>query len=319
MSLSRRFGLGRLAYWLYHAPRGFIKRCAVEGPLNLWLSARGQKAMERAAGSLPPTPTAGIDAPGVTFLTGAKFWYQTAFCAVSLLRTAGRPLGVEVLDDGTLTGAQANELTRVLPGVRIHPIAEVLQRLDEYLPADRYPSLRARRLVYPHLRKLTDVHAGHTGWRLVLDSDMLFHRRPDELLGWLASPDRPCHMLDVENAYGYSSNLLTELAGGPVPDRVNVGVCGLKSDDIDWNQLENWCSLTLEREGSHYLQEQALTALLVTGGDRLALSKSEYVVRPTATETKHPTVALHHYVAESKAWYFRFGWQLTEIRARAVR
>lgn len=316
MSLSRRLGLGRMVYWLYHAPRGFVKKCVTEGSLNLWLSARGQKAMERAAGSLPPTPAAGPDTPAVTFLTGAKFWYQTAFCAVSLLRTAGRPLGVEVLDDGTLSAAHADVLSRLLPGVRIHPIAEVLARLDAFLPADRYPSLRARRLVYPHLRKLTDVHAGLTGWRLVLDSDMLFHHRPDELLGWLASPDRPCHMLDVDNAYGYSPGLMAELAGGPVPDRVNVGVCGLKSNDINWDQLEKWCRLTLEREGSHYLQEQALTALLVSGGEWLALKESDYVVRPTAPETKRPTAALHHYVAESKAWYFRFGWRKSETRVR---
>lgn len=318
MSLSRRLGLGRLAYWLYHAPRGFVKRCAAEGPLNLWLSARGQKAMERAAATLPSTPTATGDALTVTFLTGAKFWYQTAFCAVSLLRTAGTPLGIEVLDDGTLSDTDADSLARVLPGVRIHPIAEVVTRLDAYLPADRYPSLRARRLVYPHLRKLTDVHAGRTGWRLVLDSDMLFFRRPDELLNWLATPDRPCHMLDVDNAYGYSAGLLAELAGGSVPDRVNVGVCGLKSDEIDWDKLEKWCRLTLEREGSHYLQEQALTALLLSGRERLALHEVGYLVRPTATETKRPTAKLHHYVAESKAWYFRFGWRQVETRMRSV-
>jgi hypothetical protein len=155
---------------------------------------------------------------------------------------------------------------------------------------------------------LTDVHAGETGWKVVLDSDMLFHRRPDFLLDWLASPDRPCHMLDVGNCYGYSLKLMSDLAGAAIPERLNVGLIGLRSEAIDWERLEHWCGTMIEREGTHYLHEQALTAMLVAGGPRSAAPAEDYVVRPTRAETERPTAALHHYVAESKAWYFRFGW-----------
>ena len=61
------------------------------------------------------------------------------------------------------------------------------------------------------MRKLTDVHAGRTGWRLFLDSDMLFFARPDFLLAWLADPRQPCHMIDVVSAYGYSPGLMVFL------------------------------------------------------------------------------------------------------------
>ncbi len=307
--LAKRLRLGALAYRLFHAPRGFLKRCLREGPVNLWLTRRGQAEMERAADRLPPAEPAPPGAPAVHFLTGAKFWYQTAFCAHSLRATAGAPIRVVVIDDGTLGADHTAALARALPGVEVRTAAAVLRRLDEHLPAARYPALRARRLVYPHLRKLTDVHAGETGWRLVLDSDMLFHRRPDFLLDWLAAPDRPCYIPDVDDAYGYSPGLMAELVGGPVPRRVNVGVCGLRSDAIDWDRLEVWCRTLLEREGSHYLQEQALTAMLVAGQACAVGPAADYVVRPTRSESERPTAALHHYVAESKAWYFRFGWR----------
>jgi hypothetical protein len=312
-SLARRAGLGQLAYLGWHAPRGFAKRCAREGPVNLWLSARGRAAMIRAAGRLPalPRPTSPTTLT-VHFLTGRLFWYQTAFCAYSLLRHSADPIRVVLIDDGSLGEAEVGPLRRVLPDVAVVSADEVRDRLDAHLPAAQYPALRARRLVYPHLRKLTDVHAGQAGWRVVLDSDMLFHRRPAALLDWLRAPTRPCHMVDVENAYGYTPGLLRELAGGPVPDRVNVGVCGLRSDDIDWDRLEAWCRATLDREGSHYLQEQALTALLLAGRDRVALDETEYVVRPSRDESRRPRAALHHYVAEAKAWYFRYGWQTVE-------
>jgi hypothetical protein len=319
--LARRFRLGKLAYRLIHAPRGVLKTCAREGPLNLWLARRGRAAMERAARRLPSTgEPASRDAPCVHFLTGAKFWYQTAFCGYSLRVQAGAPIRVVVLDDGTLRAEHAAALSGVLPGLEVRSVDEVAHRLDEYLPVAKYPALRHRRLVYPHLRKLTDVHAGGTGWKFVLDSDMLFFRRPDALLQWLAAPDRPCHMRDVESAYGYSAALMTELAGGPSPDRVNVGVCGLRGDDIDWDRLEHWCRTLSAREGDHYLQEQALTAMLVAGQRRAEAPEADYVVRPTRAEVEHPTAALHHYVAESKAWYFRFGWRhaITQLAAAAA-
>ncbi len=307
----RRLGAGQLVYRGWHVPKTFLRKCAREGPLNLWLTASGRQAMERAAGTLPPTPVAPPDAPVVCFLTGRPFWYQTAFCAHSLLSHAGRPLRVVVFDDGTLSAEHADLLERILPGLKIVWAAETQQRLDESLPAVRFPTLRHRRLVYPHLRKLTDVHAGGTGWKLVLDSDMLFHHRPDFLIDWLEHPTQPCHMVDVEDAYGYSPELMTELAGAPIPERLNVGVCGLRSDAIDWDRLEAWCRNLLEREGSHYLQEQALTAMLLAGGPRAAAPAEQYVVRPSRSETEGPTAALHHYVAESKTWYFRFGWRKT--------
>ncbi len=302
--------LGRLAYLGFYAPRAQFRKIAKEGPINLWLSARGRAAMERAAHRLEPLPrTTEPAARTVYFLTGKRFWYQTVFCAYSLLRLAKEPIRISIVDDGSLGEFESIILKRILPEVEFDWAKDIVARLDQHLPAAKFPTLRSRRLAYPHLKKLTDVHAGQQGWRVVLDSDMLFHNRPTEFLDWLAAPDRPCQMIDVQSSYGYSAELLAELAGGAVPDRVNVGVCGLQSDAIDWERLEHWCRTLLEREGSNYLQEQGLTALLVSGQSRLALPEGEYIVRPTRGESRRPTVALHHYVAESKAWYFRYGWR----------
>lgn len=266
MSLSRRLGLGRIKYHLYHAPRAAARKVAAEGPLNLWLSARGRAAMERAARRLPPVATnAQPAAVPVCFLTGEHLWYQTAYCAQTLVRRSGPGLRLVIHDDGSLTPPAVAALRAALPNAEFESAADTEARLDDRLPAGRFPTLRARRTVSPLLRKLTDIHAGRAGWRLFLDSDMLFFGRPEFLLGWLANPPGPLHMIDAVTSYGYSPGLLAELAGAPVPERVNTGICGLKSDDLDWDRLEVWCRTTIEREGSHYLQEQAMTALLFAG------------------------------------------------------
>ncbi len=176
-------------------------------------------------------------------------------------------------------------------------------------PPPGSPSLRSQRLTYLHLRKLTDFHAGHRGWRLVLDSDMLCFRRPDALLAWLAAPDRPIHMLDVHNSYGYPDAALAALAGRPAPDLVNVGICGLHGDALDWERIESWCAQLLAGHGTSYYLEQALIALIVSGQQALRLPSDDYRVMPDESECRHPTAVMHHYVAGSKRGYFRHAWR----------
>ncbi len=310
MSLARRLRLGRLAYLGWHQPRAELARSWREGgPLNQFINWRGRVAMERAAALLPPRPMPAPDAPEVCFLTGRKFWYQTAFCCWSLSQESGREFAPVFMDDGTFDDALRAEGLRLFPGARFFNRAEIEERLDAHLPAARFPALRAQRRTYVHLRKLTDAHAGRRGWRLVLDSDMLFFRRPDALLAWLAAPDRPIHMLDVQDAYGYPAATLAALAGRPVPEKINVGICGLRSDAIDWEKLEYWCHELLARHGSSYYLEQALVALLLANAAPLRLPATDYLLLPTEAECRAPTAALHHYVAESKRGYFRHAWR----------
>ena len=66
--------------------------------------------METAAYCLPPLPHPhpGQSPLEVWFLTGRRFWYQTAFCAWSLAYHSGRPLTVHLADDGTRLGTGAD-------------------------------------------------------------------------------------------------------------------------------------------------------------------------------------------------------------------
>ena len=301
---------GRLLYLLYHAPRGSLERCyRAGGPIQQWITHRGQAAMRAAAAHLSPHAPPPATAPRIAFLTGTKFWYQTAFCAASLLRVTDRPLAFEFMDDGTFDVAFTTEAQRLFPGCLITTAADVETRLDAVLPTTRFPALRSQRVVYLHLRKLTDGHAGRTGPRLVLDSDMLFFRCPTALLSWFDDPAKPIHMLDVQDAYGYPPATLAELAGTALPPLVNVGILGLRSDLIDWPKLEYACATLLSRHGTSYYLEQALSALLIAGQPTLRLPVGDYRLLPDENECRAPSAALHHYVAESKRGYFRHAWR----------
>lgn len=308
--LARRLRLGRLSYLAWHRPRAAIARSRrAGGPWHQWLDHRGETAMRRAAAHLPPRADTRHAPAEVWFLTGRRFWHQTAFCAWSLLHHSADAVRPGFIDDGSFDDALVAEARRLFPGSLVRRAAECETLLDAALPVAQFPALRAQRRTYIHLRKLTDAHVGHRGWRLVLDSDMLFFRRPDALLAWLAAPDRPIHMLDVHDAYGYPAATLAELAGRPVPSCVNVGVCGFRSDTLDWPRLESWTARLLARHGTSYYLEQALVALLAADADPLRLPRDDYLLLPSLAESRAPTAALHHYVDLSKRGYFRHAWR----------
>jgi hypothetical protein len=200
-TLSRNLGLGKLIYKLVYAPQGFVKTTWQRGPLNRYLSYRGQQHMEAAVSQLQPfaiqpnRPSADI-----YFMTGSKYWYQTCFCAHSMQQHSPVNLRPVIYDDGSLQTGQKAEILRIFPLGKIVGLDAIETRLDQVLPKAEFPYLRSHRLRQPLIRKLIDFHAGESGWKLFLDSDMLFFRTPQFLLDWLAAPQAPCYMVDVKNA-----------------------------------------------------------------------------------------------------------------------
>lgn len=320
-SVSRALGLGSLALRAYHQPLARLRQSIAEGgPLEQRRTEQGRREMIAAARVLPPLiAPEGPASLQVAFLSGDRFWWQTLFCVVSLQTHSPTRIVPVVYDDGTFDEGTWSSFSRVVPWARLVSGVDIQARLEAHLPTTRFPALRSRRLVYPHLRKLTDIHVGRSGWLAVLDSDMLFFRRPQALLDWLAAPDRHCCLVEPISCYGYSPGLMRELVGSDPPERVNVGVCGLRSDAIDWDRLEYWCREMLEREGTHYFQEQALTAMLMTGQECHRFGPPDYVVFPSLAEGRNPAAALHHYVSSSKRSYFQHGWRRALADAEARR
>lgn len=315
-SLAQRLGLGKLALALWHQPVDRLRDSLRNGgPWEERRTERGRQAMEAAAFTLPVPPPMPGRPLELHLLTGRRFWYQTAFCLWSLARHAQRPLAPVIYDDGSLAAEFRAPLARLFPATRFVGRAETVARLDAHLPAARFPALRERWLNYPNIRKLTDPHLGSAGWKLVLDSDLLFFRGPDFLVHWLDAPAQPLHAVDYETSYGYSRPLMNELAGAPVPDLINVGLTGLNSSELDWERLEHWCHTLIAREKTSYYLEQALIAMLVAGRPCAVAPVGDYVTLPEPPEATNCRAVMHHYVAQSKRWYFQHNWARVAGRA----
>jgi hypothetical protein len=274
--------------------------------------------MESAARQLPRSAEPAQHEPlPVYFMSGRDHWAMTAFCAFSLLESTNSSIVPMIMDDGTLGDAQRDELQRILPRVVFLNRDACEDNVNRWLPEERFPALRAMRRELPLMRKLLDLHAGQRGWRLFLDSDMLFWSEPIWMLEWLRAPSRPAYMSDFKTCYGYSEALLQRTLGRPMPPLMNTGICGLLSETIDWPQVERWAAKLLQAEGTHHFSEQCLCAMiLAANGGRPA--PRDYLIWPTAAETRRASAVMHHYVAESRVWYHVYGWPAILRQALSV-
>lgn len=297
-------------YRAFYGPRNTVRHILHTGVRKHIEIEIGRTAMKKAADRLVEKCGASSSEHMVYFLTGQKYWYQTAFCLYSLQQYAPFPISGVFIDDGTFDRALCAQVRKSFPSSRIILKEEIAAQLDLVLPNDRFPTLRNRRLVYPHIRKLTDVHIfPTTNPKLVLDSDMLFFKRPAALIHWLEYPDHLLFLEDVVESYGYTRELMAQLSGqSAVPLRLNVGVAGMPSECISWDELETWTAELLFKEGSSYLQEQALTAMIAAKWPYAYLDSVNYKVCPRISDTSVPEI-LHHYVADSKYDYFVKGWK----------
>jgi len=293
---------------LYRHPLSQLKRYRrFGGYFSYRAMMSGSRQMMEASLQLPPVQCYAHGLP-VYFLTGKNYLYQTLFCIWSLVKFTNEEFLFILVDDGSFDSTLVTQIQKQLPGCTIVMQDEVDKNLQQRLPSQQYSHLYQKRIVYPHLKKLTDIHTlAGVDWKLVLDSDMLFWDTPHEIIQWLKKPEQPIHMVDCVESYGYSKQLMEKLSGHPIPSLLNVGAIGLNSTEINWSVLDNWMKVLEEKEGSSYYLEQALTAMLIGEQQSTILDKDQYKVNPSQGDTKPPV--LHHYVDLSKKYYYTQAWR----------
>lgn len=299
-----------LINFFYRYPKAKLKHFErFGGYFNYCKMMAARRRMEQASLKLPPVISASDGLP-IYFLTGKNYLYQTLFCIYSLILVANVEFRFILVDDGSFNEELIARIKKQLPGADIVTKENIAQNLRKVIPAEQYPCLHHKRSVYPHIKKLTDIHSlPHDGWKLVLDSDMLFWNTPVELIDWLKNPTTPIHMIDCEESYGYSMSLMEDISGKSIQPLINVGVIGLNSNDISWYDVENWIKALEAKEGTSYYLEQALTAMLIRNRCSTVLEASNYIVNPNTNAIKNQQGILHHYVDISKDGYYKTSWE----------
>jgi len=264
-----------------------------------------QKQMQKYSAKLPPILSHHDGLP-IYFLTGKSHLYQTLFCAYSLSKVTTEKIQFTLVDDGSFDDGLIHQAKQQMPNVRLVLKDEIEKNLEYLLPINEYPYLHHKRKVYPHIKKLTDIHTiDPNTFKLVLDSDMLFWDEPITILNWLKKPDGCVYMLDCEESYGYDKDLMKSLCGFEIPKMMNVGAFGFNSAILNWKNIENWSHSLENQQGASYFLEQALSAMLIANEEKTILDKAEYIVNPNDDNFG----TLTHYVDLSKKRYYTSDWK----------
>lgn len=202
----------------------------------------------------------GEDSPHfeIHMLLGHRHVGMCLWSVKSLLHVAGRKYKVVLHDDGSLTARDLDTLKKHLINVRIFGKAIADENLRERL-TDFPNSLEFR-----FSSKETANHRGQYNMFimslilfdynllteaskiLLLDADVLFFKKPKEIMDWVDDPEDTRTLYSVE-AFSPYRNERNELCFGPkTPRTLNSGLICLHKSVFDLEAIEGWIGANKE-------------------------------------------------------------------------
>lgn len=173
-------------------------------------------------------------------LNQARFW-EGAWALYSF-RTYFGPCRIVVLDDGTLKEERRTILQTLFPGIQVPAVAAhdamMFSRLEK-LGLKRCLAWRQR---FVFFRKLVDpcLLAENKGM-VLLDSDCLHFRVPEEVCKWAENPDRIWFITDqVRHSFCASHGILSEICGAMLPEFFCAGYLCLPRQSLKLHRVEQY-------------------------------------------------------------------------------
>jgi hypothetical protein len=313
-ALARRLGIGKAIMKWRHVRHIGIRSYAVQ-----------QLARSRFLELIrDATPIAvGGTRLGVHMLLHHKRLLEGIWTLYSFVYFAGADLDIVIHSDGSLTPEDEAAIRRVLPGTRIISREVSDQIVETALTTAGYQNcLRLRRTLKFGI-KLIDVRFFAKAANVViLDSDVLFYARPNELIddldlgaAYLPGPAR--YSLDIADNYCLPEDALVQALGGRCISRFNPGVMRVPADAPSLSHVERFLNAaefwTLDGNAS-YFAELSCWAMDLTLRDAAPLSDG-YVLAPRGIDDRMvaghfcggPSSALIYYTAALPALARRIG------------
>jgi len=194
-------------------------------------------------------------------LTGAQDWQLAAWMLASFFHSTGHAWPIVIHEDGTLPVEARETLEAMFPKIRFIGREESDAEMAKVLKP--YPLCAGYRAMHPLAQKIFDAPHYCTAERfMVLDSDILFFRRPKEILTWADAVNEDCWFNEdvAESALVSPKEAVEELELTLWP-RVNSGLCLLHKKSLDLALCERALERTAILRGKVWRIEQTLFAI----------------------------------------------------------
>jgi hypothetical protein len=164
-------------------------------------------------------------------------------------------------DDGTLTSPDLEKIAQVAPYATIVRRTDADKLAAELLKA--HPQCASNRMKHNWFLKFFDCcfHAPHPNY-IVLDTDVIFYRKPDEILDWCRNKPGSCHyMKDARETYCSPRSEILERVGLDLWEAVNSGICLMPKSAVDLDLSERFLAEFAENARHYIFLEQTLFAV----------------------------------------------------------
>lgn len=276
-----------------------VKRVTKHGPGYLW---RRYLVPARILNTrVIRTETAGDVT--VCVLTSRNDWQPCLWSLVSFYEFTRLRLPLLIYSDGTLDSTRTARIKRIFPDARI--IDPAAADVAVAGPLSRFPSCRKFRLMQPCARRIIDLPLLCTSNSiLMLDSDVLFFSRPDELVRQIESArsGRFIFERDPQDSYFESKESVLKNYNVSIASRVNCGIMLADISRFDYARIEEW--LSVDSNWKHPWAEQTLWAMYAGEARTTFLDECYDVTMSTHIE---PDAVMKHYIKPIRDFMYMEG------------
>jgi hypothetical protein len=207
---------------------------------------------------------------------------------------------ITIHDDGSLTEQDKRLLQHSLARCRVIDRADADRKLDRAL--ESHPHSRRMRKTpgfYCSLKLFDPWVYSTRDVILLLDSDILFFRRPSELLEH-AAKGAACFNSDYQSSYTVGGDEVLRRLGIEVLENVNAGLVVLARRDYDLDLVESYFATFASAIPNLNRHEQTAYAILLSRCGAHRLSEDYQISR----QSIGPKTASHHFVNDGSRLQF---------------
>jgi hypothetical protein len=236
-------------------------------------------------------------------LTSRNDWLMCLWSLVSFLIFSGLRVPLLIYSDGTLKSSHIKRIKSVFPNARIVDPSTTDDFVEQVL--SEFPNCRHFRRTQPCARRIIDLPVlCNSKFILMLDSDILFFKRPDELVRYLNAeyPARFVFERDIQDAYFESRENIRKTFEVDVASSVNCGIMLADIEKFDYARIEGW--LGDASIGRHPWAEQTLWAMYA-GEERTTFLSEPYNVNISAEIEAN--AVMKHYIKPIRDFIYTQG------------
>ena len=269
---------------------------------------------------LPPVQTdaAAGDSPIEVHLVCCQKDYLCALWALkSFYFTAAVTYPLIVHLNGHMTALALTRLRKHLPNARLLQQEEADKTVIDWLEANHCPRLQKTRAKNGFMLKLIDVNLlSRDPNVLLLDSDVLFFRRPQELLDAVQAPlGGSLFQRDAGSTYNVTLDEARTELGISLAPAVNTGIVLFNTDSIDLRRCEELLGHPGVARQTGWI-EQTLYALVASEQQHVRYLPSTYLVSLDA-ESDLSRLTARHYAGPSRRYLTEEGLPFAARKFRA--